>query len=137
MIIEINEKQEVIFTAEGIGAEGELPEEALFFRVDVVPERVPGKILCFDPESERFYQKDRPTVDVTLSQERLAKAIAKKTAERKRSEALKWLSDNDWKVNKHTLGEWSDTDERWLAYLEGREQARAAIDDAETVLHQT
>ena len=50
--------------------------------------------------------------------------------------ALKWFSDNDWKVNKHVLGEWSDTDPRWLDYLAGREKARKVYDDACEVLKQ-
>ena len=58
----------------------------------------------------------------------------KARAEAKKAWATKWLSDNDWKVNKRTLGEWAEDDPRWLAYLEGREKARKAYDDAVAVL---
>ena len=54
---------------------------------------------------------------------------------KQRAYALKWLADNDWKVNKHLLGEWADDDDRWLAYLAGREKARSDYDAAEAVLN--
>lgn len=37
----------------------------------------------------------------------------------------KWLNDNDWKVNKVYLGEWTQDDPRWLEYLDKRAQLRA------------
>lgn len=39
-----------------------------------------------------------------------------------------WLKENDWKVNKITLGEWADTDPRWLEYKEQRAIKRARLD---------
>lgn len=41
----------------------------------------------------------------------------------------KWLCDNDWKVNKVYLGEWENTDPRWLEYLETRAALRAEHDE--------
>jgi hypothetical protein len=40
-----------------------------------------------------------------------------------------WLSDNDWKINKVFLGEWSTDDPRWLEYLETRAAMRAEYDE--------
>ena len=40
-----------------------------------------------------------------------------------------WLSDNDWKINKVFLGEWSADDPRWLEYLETRAAVRAELDE--------
>ena len=37
----------------------------------------------------------------------------------------RWLKANDWKVNKVYLGEWKQTDTRWLEYLETRAALRA------------
>ncbi len=131
MIIGINEKQEVVYTAEGIAENGAEVDNATIFKVESTPEAEAGKVLCFHPETETFYYKDRTPVDG----EALAKLAERRAAEHKKAAALKWLSDNDWKVNKHTLGEWSDTDERWLAYLAGRERARKDYDEAEAVLN--
>jgi hypothetical protein len=49
-----------------------------------------------------------------------------------RYEALdiqQWLTENDWKVNKVFLGEWEETDERWLQYLKEREIKRNRLDE--------
>jgi hypothetical protein len=49
-----------------------------------------------------------------------------------RYEALdiqQWLTENDWKVNKVFLGEWEETDERWLEYLKERELKRTRLDE--------
>lgn len=135
MIIGINEKQEIIFTASGIAENGAEVDNVSTFKVESKPEAEAGKILCFKPETKTFYYKDRPPVDEEAVKARQARLAERRAAEAKKSAALKWLSDNDWKVNKHTLGEWSDTDERWLAYLAGREQARKDYDEAEAVLH--
>ena len=66
----------------------------------------------------------------------MSSAWKKKIAAVKKKAALKWLSDNDWKVNKRTLGEWEETDERWLSYLAMREKVRADIDEADKVLNE-
>jgi hypothetical protein len=43
-------------------------------------------------------------------------------------EIQKWFRDNDWKVNKYAIGEWSPVDERWVEYLRTREAIRAEQD---------
>lgn len=135
MIIGINEKQEVVFSFDGIAENAVEANGKTTFKVENKPEAEAGKILCFNPETKTFYYKDRPPVDEEAVKARQARLAERRAAEAKKSAALKWLSDNDWKVNKHTLGEWSDTDERWLAYLAGREQARKDYDEAEAILH--
>lgn len=35
-------------------------------------------------------------------------------------EIIAWLNANDYIINKHTLGEYGDNDERWLNYLAQR-----------------
>ena len=44
-------------------------------------------------------------------------------------EIQKWLADNDWKVNKIVIGEWTTDDERWLTYLAERTTKRARQDE--------
>ena len=44
------------------------------------------------------------------------------------AEIQKWFRDNDWKVNKYAIGEWSPVDERWVEYLRTREAIRAEQD---------
>lgn len=135
MIIGINEKQEVVLSFAGIAENAVEANNETTFKVESKPEAEAGKVLCFNPETETFYHKDRAPVDEEAIKARRARLAERRAAEAKKSAALKWLTDNDWKVNKHTLGEWSDTDERWLAYLAGREQARKDYDEAEAVLH--
>lgn len=43
----------------------------------------------------------------------------------------KWLTDNDYKVNKHLLGEYADDDERWTTYLQERQDKLQAYNDIE------
>lgn len=45
-----------------------------------------------------------------------------------------WLTQNDWKVNKITLGEWEKTDPRWVEYKEQRAVKRARLDEIKEVL---
>jgi uncharacterized protein involved in type VI secretion and phage assembly len=45
-----------------------------------------------------------------------------------------WLTQNDWKVNKITLGEWEDTDPRWVEYKEQRAVKRARLDEIKATL---
>ena len=132
MIITINDKQEVIAIFDGKGMEA---DKVTTFEVVNIPDRDTGKILCFDVETETFYSKDREPVDVEAVKARAAKNAERRAAHEKKAAALKWLTDNDWKVNKHTLGEWADDDPRWLEYLAGREQARKDYDEAAVTLN--
>lgn len=132
MIITINDKQEVIAIFDGKGLEA---DNLSSFEVDTLPVREAGKTLCFNPETMEFYSKDREPVDLEAVKERKAKATERKAAQEKKASTLKWLTDNDWKVNKHTLGEWADDDPRWVEYLAKREQARKDYDDANAVLN--
>jgi hypothetical protein len=43
-------------------------------------------------------------------------------------EIRQWLTQNDWKVNKVFLGEWAETDPRWVEYKEQRVIKRARLD---------
>jgi hypothetical protein len=40
----------------------------------------------------------------------------------------KWFLDNDYKVNKVIIGEWQDTDPRWIEYKKERDIKRARQD---------
>ena len=131
MIIGINNEQEITFTAFGVD---EIADNISTFAVDSVPAKEAGKVTCFNPETKEFFFKNRKPVNVEEAKARRAAYKARKEAEAKKAAALKWLADNDWKVNKYTLGEWSAGDTRWLDYLSGRSEARASIDEAEAIL---
>jgi hypothetical protein len=49
---------------------------------------------------------------------------------------LKWLLDNDYKINKHTLGEYSDSDERWTTYLIERQLKLSRYNELENIINQ-
>lgn len=42
---------------------------------------------------------------------------------------LKWFANNDWKINKIVIGEWSQEDERWVNYLKERAIKRKRYDE--------
>ena len=133
MFINIDKNHRVILQIADKYSSHMVPDNVTFFRVqdaEIPPLAVAGEFLCFDPITKAFYTEQ---INLTKEQRELIRARA--TASRKREAALKWLSDNDWKVNKRMLGEWAEDDERWIAYLSDRAKARAAIDDAEAILN--
>ena len=58
-----------------------------------------------------------------------------KALKKEKSLILKWLSDNDWKVNKIFLGEWDENDSRSFEYLNERQQMRNRFDEIETAIN--
>lgn len=137
MIIGINEKQEVVLSFDGIAENAVEANGKTTFKVESKPETEAGKVLCFNPENKTFYYKDRPPLDEEAIEARQRRLAERRAAEHQKAKALKWLADNDWKVNKRFLGEWSQNDPRWLAYLADRVLARSDIDDANSVLLET
>ncbi len=132
MYIKIDQKNRVLLQIADKYSADMVPDNVTSFRVQdakIPPLAVAGEFICFDPTTRAFY-----TEKIELTKEQRERIRARATASRKREAALKWLSDNDWKVNKHTLGEWSDDDERWLAYLSDRAKVRAVIDDSDAIL---
>ena len=132
MYIKIDNKNRVTMMVSDKYSADMVPDHATTFRVqdaEIPPLAVAGEFLCFDPTTRSFYVEK-----INLTKEQRERIRERATASRKREVALKWLADNDWKVNKRMLGEWSETDERWLAYLADREKVRATIDAAELVL---
>lgn len=45
-----------------------------------------------------------------------------------------WLNANDYIINKHLLGEYSDTDPKWINYLAERKLKLARYNELETLL---
>jgi hypothetical protein len=45
-----------------------------------------------------------------------------------KKDILQWLADNDWKVNKVVVGEWTKEDQRWIDYLNERQEKRNRLD---------
>ena len=50
-------------------------------------------------------------------------------------EIKQWLLANDYKINKHTLGEYTDTDTRWTTYLEERKTKLARYNELELIIN--
>ena len=134
MIVGIDKNQEVVFFSTGDFVEE--TEGVYTYEIAEQPKRDPAKKLCYDPESGTFYAKDYTEREKKAMQEALVLFHAKEGARKRRTDALVWLAENDWKINKHILGEWSDTDERWIEYVETRAQKRAEIDEAEKILNE-
>jgi len=44
-------------------------------------------------------------------------SILKDNLENEKSIILQWFLENDWKVNKLTVGEWEKEDSRWIEYM--------------------
>lgn len=134
MIIEINAQGEIVAQATGLAAQGLSANGKTMFEVDAIPQKEKGCVLCFDPETGSYYQKEKLLPDLETRRAAAKKAAAIRLAEQKRQAALNWLAENDWKINKRLLGEWSEEDARWQAYLCDRARARAEIDAAAAVL---
>jgi len=49
-------------------------------------------------------------------------------------EIKEWLNENDYKINKHTLGEYTDTDTRWTTYLAERKTKLAKYNELEVIV---
>lgn len=49
-------------------------------------------------------------------------------------EIKEWLNANDYKINKHTLGEYTDTDTRWTTYLAERKLKLAKYNELEVIV---
>ena len=131
MYIKIDENKRVVCRVFGKAAENLEADGVTSFKVESEPIIEANEILCYNPETAEFYTEKMPKPSEAMK----ARAKARAEAQRRKADALKWLADNDWKVNKHLLGEWADDDERWLAYLAGRKKARADHDAAEAALN--
>ena len=126
MYFKIDEKNRVILQIADEFADGLEIDNVTTFTTDTIPSAEHDETLYYNPESNTFYTKK---VEITEKQRSKAEANAKK------ENAMKWLAENDWKINKRTLGEWAEDDERWTAYLADRAKVRADIDEAEAVLN--
>jgi hypothetical protein len=58
-------------------------------------------------------------------------SILKDNLENEKSIILQWFLENDWKVNKLTVGEWEKEDSRWIEYMAQRQEKRARLDQIE------
>lgn len=129
MIIEITDK----FRVCKIYSKNEKVEadNVTTFDVESIPVIEENSAVYFNPKTNQFRQ-----IPIEPQKEIPEHIQVRMEAMQKKATALKWLADNDWKVNKRTLGEWAEDDERWIAYLSEREKARADIDEANAVLEQ-
>ena len=134
MIIGINQTHEIIFRASGTAESMVTVDDVTYFRVDSIPTVGANETLLFHPEEKAFYRVERAPMDAESAEAAKARVQAYAASKKTQEAVLKWLSENDWKVNKHALGEWTDDDPRWLAYLTERAEKRAAYEQAEQAL---
>lgn len=128
MIIEINAQNKVVKI---FGNHNRLVADGKsVFEVESIPSREADENLFFNPETKEFYTEKKPETPTIPESVKV-----RMEAQQKKAAAMKWLADNDWKVNKRMLGEWAEDDERWLAYLADRAKARAEYDEAEAILN--
>lgn len=52
-----------------------------------------------------------------------------KNAKLELKEIKQWFLENDWKINKVVVGEWLNTDERYISYLAERQLKRKRQDE--------
>lgn len=60
-----------------------------------------------------------------------AEQIALFNKQKEMAEIKRWLNENDYIINKHILGEYTDDDERWVNYLEQRAEKLARYNELE------
>ena len=125
MYIKIDDKNRVITQIADKFAGHLTADNKISFKVASVPSVARDEALYFNPTTFSFY-----TEKIVITEEQKARMEERRAKNAKKQEALKWLNDNDWKVNKRLLGEWSETDDRWLQYLAERAKMRAQYDEA-------
>ena len=125
MYIKIDDKNKVVAQIVDKFAQNLIVDNKTTFKTSNPPVTGKNEVLYFNPTTFSFY-----TEKVVVTEEQKARMEERKVKNVKKQEALKWLSDNDWKVNKRLLGEWSETDDRWLQYLAERAKMRAQYDEA-------
>lgn len=130
MYIKIDENNKVVSQINDKFATSLTADNVTTFKTQTCPDVPNGELLYYDPEAGNFYTKK-----VEVSEEDRAKAKQRTEAVKQKNAALKLLAENDWMVNKRMLGEWEETDERWLAYLAGRAKARSDYDEAVAILN--
>jgi hypothetical protein len=62
------------------------------------------------------------------------KQTPNKQERRELKDIQRWLNANDYKVNKHLLGEYQDNDERWTSYLQARQDKLARYNELEAII---
>lgn len=112
--------------------------EPVIERTEIDGEIVEREVLKPNGEKKEVIKK-RPILAPNPNYEQLCLEREKhakiKDLEAQKEEILAWFSANDWKVNKVFIGEWLETDERWVSYLDERALKRARYDEIETELN--
>lgn len=134
MIIWIDKNNEVVSVAQGVLEELAEADNVTSFCVESLAIHGKNETLHFDPETRSFYTQERKAPDEKARGEAVKRLALRKSAERRRQTVLQWFLDNDWKVNKHILGEWSNEDPRWLSYLSERKTKREEYDAVSALL---
>jgi hypothetical protein len=83
---------------------------------------------------EAFYAWS--VVDGELKKQKYSEPILLELLEEEKYAITSWLYQNDWKINKVFIGEWSANDQRWLDYLSERTIKRNRLDEINLSIEQ-
>lgn len=123
-VIKVNENNKVVFVLRGEMARSVEVDDKAFFEVDEVPVCKKNTQLFYNPDEKSVFSIELDEQSMHSMQE----------ARRQRDYALRWLANNDWKINKRMLGEWSEDDDRWTSYLLQRKIIKDVYDRAQDIL---
>ena len=107
-------------------------EDKKYFITDEELEKLGKHELKWNYEEEII--DDKKIIHCSLIPNDNTQELLVNNARQEKAEILKWLADNDWKVNKVFIGEWEKDDKRWIEYLENRNIKRERLDEIENIL---
>lgn len=112
----------------------ELPPNAIYkeFEIDNVDKIHLGYSQIINGvfhENLSAYNKHLDEVKQTEAKQEQVNAIKQEMAS-----IISWLNANDYIINKHTLGEYTDTSEKWVNYLSERAIKLARYNELEKML---
>ena len=102
--------------------------------LEVRPEQFPGSIEVEIPDGMHDLDVLRKHHYVNGKLVKTDEMINKANLSEEYFEIKQWLTQNDWMVNKVFLGEWADTDSRWVEYKKQRKTKRERLDKIKEAL---
>lgn len=131
-IIEHKDKSK---TGYGLVAENvELPINPIYQEMEI--DNVEKVHLCYSQVINGVFYENLSTYNQHLEQVKHAEAQAQVINSYKQEmDSIKaWLNSTDYIINKHILGEYTDTDPKWLNYLAERKVKLARYNELESFL---
>lgn len=129
-VINSKTKESIYLYADGV----ELPTNATYSEIEI--DDVEKVHLGYSQVINGMFFENEWTYNQHLEQVRQAE-IKEQTINAYKQEMAsikKWLNENDYIINKHLLGEYSDTDYRWTNYLAERKVKLARYNELEILV---